>query len=910
MLFLLNFLSLIVSGTLYFHSLPAESTGINVRAICQDSQGNMWFGGLDGITCYDGSRYTDFRYNANGTDDVGTDHIYELFCDRDGTLWATHLSGLSAYDRVSGSFRNYPSPDAVITSLAPLTEDTFLVTVGSRLWIFDKRKGVFSRENVPLALRDFPVNLLYAPDDTTIYIGSLDGRITTLGSRTQEVKELSAAIGKASVKCLLLNEEGKLWAGTEGTGLWEISPSGNILRHEELGYVRSLCKDGDGTLWIGTKNGLGTLKDGRLNTYHHDYYDSGSITHDSVFEIFRDKQGTMWLGTYYGGVCYCTSRPSVFAATLSHPGENYLNGQVISDIVEGPDGSLWIGTNSGGLNHLRTDGRFEHIGGLSEGFSDQPDIKSIYISPYSGCLFVGADKGAISVLRPGSKRLQSLNVPLRNGSYAIEGGADGILFVGTPDGLMQYNERTGKVSSLPVPGIRSNITALRLGADGILWVGQKFGVSAIRASDGTGLPLPEEMSAIRYVKNFLEDGAGRLWISSSDGLFCYKDGEVSAYTVQDGLPDNVIHGVEEDGDGRLWISTNKGLCRFDPSTGDKWIFTTADGLPGDRFTEYAHCKTRSGEMYFGGLSWLVSFRPERVVTSYKEVLPVISGIEVNGQWRPLTNDTITLKAKERDISLLFSAPDYVSGQDGHFFYKLEGEGTKDHWHEAGMDREASYHGLSYGDYTFLLNYRNSAGIHSPQSVELHFTIPPFWYERPEVKLIFTLLLMSLALFFVLRWLAKKKAEYQSEMERVRNELLNEFSLEFVRIGARQSDASESSVAKIFYKGDEDFMRKAMQVVKKNLDNSEFTVETLASEMNMSRSNLHLRCKALFGVSAHEFIKTVRFNEACRLLLEKKHSVAEIGYMTGFTTPSYFAAAFHRFMGCTPSEYVRKNQRLT
>ena len=80
---------------------------------------------------------------------------------------------------------------------------------------------------------------------------------------------------------------------------------------------------------------------------------------------------------------------------------------------------------------------------------------------------------------------------------------------------------------------------------------------------------------------------------------------------------------------------------------------------------------------------------------------------------------------------------------------------------------------------------------------------------------------------------------------------------------------------------------------------------LASEMNMSRSNLHLRVKALFGVPALEFIKTIRLNEACRLLHEKKYSIAEIAYMTGFATPSYFASAFRRSMGVTPTEYIRK-----
>ena len=102
------------------------------------------------------------------------------------------------------------------------------------------------------------------------------------------------------------------------------------------------------------------------------------------------------------------------------------------------------------------------------------------------------------------------------------------------------------------------------------------------------------------------------------------------------------------------------------------------------------------------------------------------------------------------------------------------------------------------------------------------------------------------------------------------------------------------------------MRTAMQVVKENIDNPDFSVEALASAMNMSRSNLHLRVKALFGVSSLEFIKTVRLNEACRLLLERKQSISEIAYATGFATPSYFAATFRHVIGCTPTEYIKRN----
>ncbi|MBR6346450.1 MAG: helix-turn-helix domain-containing protein [Bacteroidales bacterium] len=907
MLILLKILPAVVASSLYFHSLPSESTGINIRAVCQDAQGNMWFGGMDGITRYDGSRYTDFRYNADGENAIGDDHIYTISCDPDGTIWAGHMGGLSAFDQTTGKWLNYISPDGTIRNIINLGRERLLVTANYRLWLFDKSKGSFSRDGIPISLTDVPANVLYCPGDTIIYIGCRDGRLISASMDLKQCNELTRIAGDFQIDCLLADGPKHLWVGTEGNGLWDFSISEEkpIAHNHGMEYVRSLCLDEDGHVWAGTKNGLYVMREGSFSEFHHDYYDAGSITHDSVHDIFRDHQGTMWLGTFYGGVCYCTASPSLFNGIIARPGAANLNGQIISDIVEDSDGSLWIGTNSGGLNHLLPDGRFEHIGGLGENFSDQPDIKSIYISKRSGLIYIGADKGDLSILRPGSKKLKALNSVLQNGAYAIEGGPDGTLFIGTPNGLYKYVERSSKMTPIPVDGVQSNITALRLGRNGILWIGQKFGVAAIIPESGKEVPLPEELSNVRYVEDFLEDHSGRIWITSSDGLICISGSSVSIYTAQDGLPDNVIHGVEEDSGGKLWVSTNKGLCRFDPSTGEKWIFTVSDGLPGDRFTTYSHCRTRSGEMYFGGLSWLVHFNPEAINITYKEISPVISGIEIDGKWRRPSGKALVLKHKERDISIMFSAPDYISGQNGHFFYYLEGEGINDNVHEAGMDRTASYHGLSFGKYTFHLGYRNSAGIQSPKEASLSFTIPPHWYETATVKILGILILVSGVIVFVMRLLAKKKAEYQSEMDRVRNELLNEFSLEFVRIGAGKSADNESSVAKVFYKGDEEFMRKAMQVVKNNLDNPEFSVEALASAMNMSRSNLHVRSKALFGVSAHEFIKTVRFNEACRLLLEKKHSVAEIGYMVGFTTPSYFASAFHRFMGCTPTEYIRQ-----
>lgn len=105
--------------------------------------------------------------------------------------------------------------------------------------------------------------------------------------------------------------------------------------------------------------------------------------------------------------------------------------------------------------------------------------------------------------------------------------------------------------------------------------------------------------------------------------------------------------------------------------------------------------------------------------------------------------------------------------------------------------------------------------------------------------------------------------------------------------------------------DEELLRKAIAVVERNMDNVEFSTEQFAREMNMSRSNLHLKLKAITGKSAIDFIHKIRFNRACQLLKEGKYSVSEISFMVGYNTPSYFAARFKKYVGCLPTEYGKK-----
>lgn len=105
--------------------------------------------------------------------------------------------------------------------------------------------------------------------------------------------------------------------------------------------------------------------------------------------------------------------------------------------------------------------------------------------------------------------------------------------------------------------------------------------------------------------------------------------------------------------------------------------------------------------------------------------------------------------------------------------------------------------------------------------------------------------------------------------------------------------------------DEELLKRAVAIVEKNMDNISFSTDEFAKEMNMSRSNLHLKMKAITGESTIEFIRKIRFNEATKLLKDGRYTIAEVSSMVGFNTPSYFATSFKKYFGCLPTEYIKK-----
>ncbi len=129
---------------------------------------------------------------------------------------------------------------------------------------------------------------------------------------------------------------------------------------------------------------------------------------------------------------------------------------------------------------------------------------------------------------------------------------------------------------------------------------------------------------------------------------------------------------------------------------------------------------------------------------------------------------------------------------------------------------------------------------------------------------------------------------------IKSKIVNSLShgAPIVELGNRQND---------------EFIQKLHEVVKRNMNNSDFGKEQFASEMNVSSSLLYKKVKALTDMSPTDFIKIVRLEYAQQLLKSRQYSITEISEMCGFASPAYFSTVFKKQYGGAPSDYYNSTE---
>jgi signal transduction histidine kinase/ligand-binding sensor domain-containing protein len=263
--------------------------------------------------------------------------------------------------------------------------------------------------------------------------------------------------------------------------------------------ITAILQDRDGFMWFGSREAL-TLYDGtKFVVFEHDATNPASISDNSIRTIYEDPQGNLWIGTNTGGL-NVLDRASLTFTHFRHDSasERSLPNDSVYAIVQDGDGSLWVGTQRGLA-------RLDHDRAGFERFPAAPGTPGRLASDYitslaldgAGKLWVGAISGGLVRIDPATKVIDrpfDATDALATGAdsvYALLAEAPGTLWAATQNGVKRLDTRSGAIRHYPhvaddATSLREPVaTSLARGPGSSLWVGT-FGGGLNRLDPETG----------------------------------------------------------------------------------------------------------------------------------------------------------------------------------------------------------------------------------------------------------------------------------------------------------------------------------------------------------------------------------------------------------------------------------------
>jgi ligand-binding sensor domain-containing protein/signal transduction histidine kinase len=791
-----------------------------VTHIVQDDQGFMWFGTQYGVDRYDAYQFKVFKNDPGQPSSLCGVYMLSLFKDRSGTLWMGCENGLDRFDPSSETFIHYRIASDGVPHLSDVVRHIHEDSSGM-LWLSTgrglARLDPHSRQTTWFH-HDTNDSLSLSSNDVKSSGQDRQGQFWVATSAGLDA--FDPATGHITFH-VALREPHELSFYEDRSGVfWILSASGNglaVLDRKQgrltrysfaaedlpglpLTGVIQMLEDQEGDFWVGTlSDGLLRFdpKNARVVRYRNDPSNPDSIPENRITTLFEDREGLIWVGLGASPPTFFTPRLSPFKR-LPFDSANRANlGEKFVDVIfEDHEGALWIGT-TGALNRCDSTGRkCTHY--AVPGHGTASDVLSIN-EDASRTLWIGTsgqglcrfDKisGSCKMFRHASGDPSSISNDTISDLLLDH---DGILWLGTGDGLNRFDPITERVTVFrdeTSPRPAGQLGSMAEDHDGNFWIGSggsgllKFDRRTQRLRAGGAKVSNPYVSAVHI------DPANILWTGTFNGLdrIDLSSGRATRYAEEDGLASSKISCILEDANGDLWLSTDKGISKFDVKASSFQNFSLADGLSGD-LTGYNACwQSTDGEMYFGGFAGATRFKPTDVSNdSYQPPVALtafdLAGVPVNvTSGSPLRRvigftDELILTHEENSFSFRFSALSFRNPSTNRYRYKLEGLDRS--WHEVGSgQRIASYTTLPAGVYRFRVQAATARGPWSEPGRMVKVTIEPAWWNTWWFRSLIAMLFIAVAAALYLlrvrqisRQFAMRLEERVSERTRIARDL--------------------------------------------------------------------------------------------------------------------------------------------
>ena len=799
-----------------------------ITSVLQDRWGFVWVGTFDGLDRFDGYEIVEYRRGRDSTT-ISDNFVTALAEAPNGDLWVGTRRGLNRLDRRTETFRRYARardglPDGDVIALLADSSNTVWVGTAEGLGRYDAEADawtVYRHDPAdPTSLPHDNVAAIAQGPDGAIWVGTNDGvaRLDRESGRfrTFRIAPEGDVLG-GNVSSLSFSEQGHLWVGTFGNGLFRLDASSGTVTPVDLGsvsVVSTIYEDRTGTLWVGTfGDGLRQLEPGAPTpiAYVATEDDPTALIDDSVSDVFQDRQGVLWVATYGGLDRFDRARGTVSRFRSDPTVEASLASNEVRSLLSARDGTLYVGTDRS--VDVSTDGgeTFRHL--PLQGELGDATAQSL-VQDRDGTIWAGTEAGLHRVTPNGLEQVSVDAVPGGIPVKAVLEDRAGRFFLGTlGGGLALLDRETGRSVAYahspndPASLSHDNVRALAEDARGTVWVGTAEGLCRLdRAAEDArftcfrAAPADPDALADGFIHALHAREDGSLWVGTRGGLHRVDteapERGIQRFTEADtDLPSDDVLAIVEDDDGFLWLATSRGLARFDPVTAT-FQQRTLGGEGAARTLGEAATRGLDGTLYFGGTNGLLAFEPSRLAAltptppqvAITQVLvgnePVEPGEDAPLEVAAPLAERLTLSHDQNYITIRFAGLHFSSPEQNRYRYRLEGLNDDGEWIDAGRRREAPYTSLDPGRYTFQVQAANADGLWSETGATLSISVSPPWWRTPWAYLAYVgLVLFGLVRFD--RWQRSRVLRQERERAERREQ---EIRAETAEAEARKAEA--------------------------------------------------------------------------------------------------------------------------
>lgn len=524
---------------------------------------------------------------------------------------------------------------------------------------------------------------------------------------------------------ITMDSRGNLWVSyADGLEVFD-SERRPVDIGEPPGQPQVLFADSNGAIWMGTY-GAGVVRyfDGHFETLTH----TEGLASNQVISLTETPDGSIWVGTADGLTQILDVKFPTFSIRDGLVADGVL--WTAPDIQNG----VWIGTTNG--VSLFRDGSFTNFHyDASTGFTSRW-IKQVFSASDGFVYFIGARKNIdrFSVDRGTVVERWTFNEWPR----AIAEDGEGIL-VGLADDLM----RLSGDSMIPFlledgqPVSVTWISDLLVDHAGSIWIASEAGVHLVRDGKLFNITEINGQPSTRYLSLALDD-AGNVWATQNNGITRIRGTEAHTLTREHGLHVDFVYSLIPDAHGYMWADSNRGIFRMSQDD----MNAVADGemprLTCDVFEgpnavrsndkvslEYSAAKSKDGRIWLPSSAGVIMIDPQVAHDRTSPLVTTISRVRING--RPYDAEALSsIESGSGNLEFDYVAVDYQAPLEVRYRYRLIGYNPE--WIDAGSRRSAFYTNLTPGPYQFEVQSRVSDGGWASSGASISLVLPHRYYQ--------------------------------------------------------------------------------------------------------------------------------------------------------------------------------------